>query len=156
MTLPPPIVCPVGDGTAVYAARAHVRTFAAALGFGAEVVEELVVVVSELASNIVKYGRRGRIVLRALDPDEGTRGIAIAAEDETPPFDLPTGLRDGYDARGKLDPASVFGRGGIGAGLGAVARFSDRVDLEPLPTGGKRIVVRRALGRPRRGSSPSF
>jgi hypothetical protein len=50
----------------------------------------------------------------------------------------------------------VFGRGGIGAGLGAVARFSDKIDLEPLPNGGKRLVVRRVLGRPRRGSAPSF
>lgn len=153
---PPPTTCAVTDSTSVYAARSQVRGFAAKIGFEAEVVEELVVVVSELASNIVKYGRRGRILLQAIDPEEGVRGIVIAAEDETPPFDLTGSLRDGYDARGKLDPASVFGRGGIGAGLGAVARFSDKIDLEPLPTGGKRIVVRRAVGRPRRGSSPSF
>lgn len=156
MSLPPPVACPIADSTAVYAARAQVRAFATAIGFQREVVEELVVVVSELASNIVKYGKRGRILLHALDPDEGARGIAISAEDETPPFDLLGSLRDGYDARGKLDPATVFGRGGIGAGLGAVARFSDKVDLEPLPDGGKRIVARRVLGRPRRGSSPSF
>lgn len=156
MTVPSPVACNVADAAAVYGARTQVRTFALAVGFEREVVEELVVVVSELVSNIVKYGKRGRIVLTALDPDEGTRGIIIAAEDETPPFDLLGSLRDGYDARGKLDPATVFGRGGIGAGLGAVARFSDHVALEPLPSGGKRIVARRALGRPRRGSSPSF
>ncbi|MBX3229279.1 MAG: ATP-binding protein [Labilithrix sp.] len=157
MTAPLPVACTVADFDAVLTARAHVRSFAGALGFDREVVEELVVVVSELASNIVKYGRRGRIELTAIDrPEEGMRGIAIAAEDETAPFDLAGSLRDGYDARGKLDPASVYGRGGIGAGLGAVARFSDGLDLVPLAGGGKRIVARRLLGRPRRGSSPSF
>jgi anti-sigma regulatory factor (Ser/Thr protein kinase) len=112
-------------------------------------------VVSELASNIIKYGRRGHIELAALDRDDGLRGISIVAEDETPPFDLIGSLRDGYDAHGKLDPAQVFGRGGIGAGLGAVSRFSDGVELVPHGTG-KRIVVRRYLGRPRRGSAVSF
>lgn len=156
MTSPGPASCKVADPSAIHVARALVRSFAAELGFDREVIEELVVVVSELTSNILKYGRRGRIELTALDPAEGTRGIAIAAEDETPPFDLTGARRDGHDAAGPLDPARVFGRGGIGAGLGAVVRLSDRVELVPLPTGGKRIVVRRCLSRPRRGSSPSF
>ncbi|MDF2696946.1 MAG: hypothetical protein K0S65_5329 [Labilithrix sp.] len=132
-----------------------VRAFATQLGFEREVVEELVVVVSELTSNILKYGRRGHIGFTGIDREEGTRGISIVAEDETPPFDLVGSLRDGYDAKGKLDPALVFGRRGIGAGLGAVARLSDAVELVPHGEG-KRIVVRRFLGRPRRGSSPGF
>lgn len=131
------------------------RSFASQLGFEREVVEELVVVVSELTSNILKYGRRGAIELSGVDREEGTRGISIVAEDETPPFDLLGSLRDGYDAKGKLDPALVFGRGGIGAGLGAVARLSDTIELVPHGQG-KRIVARRFLGRPRRGSSPGF
>jgi anti-sigma regulatory factor (Ser/Thr protein kinase) len=148
--------CTVSDPSAVYAARLLVRSFAREIGFDREVTEELVVVASELASNILKYGRRGRITLSAFDPAEGARGIVIVAEDETPPFDLASSLRDGYDAKGKLDPASVYKRGGIGAGLGAVARLSDRVELVPLGSGGKQIVARRGLSRPRRGSSPSF
>jgi serine/threonine-protein kinase RsbT len=151
------VVCNVNDPSAVYAVRTIVRGFAPALGFSKEVIEELVVVVSELASNILKYGKRGRIELDAIDlPDEGYRGIVIMAEDETPPFDLQGALRDGYDSAGQIDPARVFGRGGIGAGLGAVARFSDRLELVPLATGGKRIVARRSVSRPRRGSQPSL
>ena len=131
------------------------RAFATQLGFEREVVEELVVVVSELTSNILKYGRRGSIELSGIDREQGARGISIVAEDETPPFDLLGSLRDGYDANGKLDPALVYGRRGIGAGLGAVARLSDAVELVPHGAG-KRILVRRFLGRPRRGSSPGF
>ncbi len=153
--VPAPVRCVVHHDSAVFAARAMMRTFASQLGFQREVVEELVVVVSELTSNILKYGRRGTIELAGIEREEGTRGISIVAQDETPPFDLLGSLRDGYDSKGMIDPALVYGRRGIGAGLGAVARFSDGVEL--IPHGeGKRIVVRRFLGRPRRGSSPAF
>ena len=135
--LPAPVRCAVAHDSAIFAARSMMRPFASQLGFEREVVEELVLVVSELTSNILKYG------------------ISIVAEDETRPFDLAGSLRDGYDAHGKLDPALVYGRGGIGAGLGAVARLSDAVELVPHGAG-KRILVRRFLGRPRRGSSPGF
>lgn len=150
------VSCVVNSDSSLYAARLLVRGFAAKAGFEREVVEELVVIVSELVSNILKYGKRGRIELSRLDPAEGAAGIVIVAEDETPPFDLLGSMRDGYDAKGKLDPAHVYGRGGIAAGLGAVFRLSDRV--EQIPHGeGKRIVVRRLVGsRPRRGSRPSF
>lgn len=135
-----------------------IRKFGAEVGFEREVIEELVVVISELASNILKYGTRGSISLRELEQEMGPRGIEILAKDEAPPFDLMGSLRDGYDAKGKLDPALVFGRRGIGAGLGAVARLSDRIELVPheSPAVGKSIVVRRVVGRPRRGSSPGF
>ncbi|MBX3199510.1 MAG: ATP-binding protein [Labilithrix sp.] len=158
---PASVRCVVAHETAVFAARTILRAFATRVGFDREVIEELAIVVSELASNILKYGRRGHIDLSLTERDEPRavggrlRGITIVAEDETPPFDLAGSLRDGYDTHGKLDPARVFGRGGIGAGLGAVRRLSDSVELVPTE-GGKRIIVRRFVGRPRRGSSPGF
>lgn len=151
----PPSSCRIVDDTSVLGARSLVRKVGAEIGFEREVIEELVLVVSELASNIVKYGRRGSISTSAFVSEVGTRGIEIVARDETPPFDLTGSLRDGYDAKGKLDPAAVYGRHGIGAGLGAVARLSDRVELVPHETG-KSIVVRRFVGRPRRGSTAGF
>ncbi|HVJ90590.1 MAG TPA: ATP-binding protein [Labilithrix sp.] len=151
----PSLRCSVKSAEAVYAARSMLRAFATQVGFEREVVEELVIVVSELASNILKYGERGSIEFSVVERDTGMRGISIVAEDMTPPFDLIGSMRDGYDARGKLDAASVFSRGGIGAGLGAVGRLSDSVELVPQEKG-KRIVVRRFLGRPRRGSCPGF
>ena len=153
--LPAPVRCAVTDAAAVFAARSFVRTVASQIGFDREVVEELVIVVSELTSNIVKYGRRGHLEISAIVREDGARGISIIAEDETEPFNLTLALRDGYDAVGKLDPARVFGRGGIGAGLGAIARFSDTLELIPAGAG-KRIVARRFIGRARRGSVPAF
>ncbi len=149
------VSCAVTNDASVFAARSMLRPFAAEIGFEREVIEELVVVVSELASNILKYGQKGRIELARIDREEGTRGISITARDQAPPFDLLMSLRDGYDSQGKLDPARVYGRGGIAAGLGAVYRLSDAVELVPHDVG-KSIVVRRFLGRPRRGSSPGF
>jgi anti-sigma regulatory factor (Ser/Thr protein kinase) len=135
------------------------RPFAAKIGFEPEVIEELIVVVSELTSNILKYGHHGFIELAEIDFDqEGVRGLQIIAQDETPPFDLHGALRDGYDSKGKIDPAHVYGRRGIGAGLGAVSRLSDGVRLEALDGDTKkRLIVRRILGgKPRRGSRPSI
>jgi anti-sigma regulatory factor (Ser/Thr protein kinase) len=154
---PLPKRCIVKEDTAVYAVRSMVRPFAAKLGFEPEVVEELIIVVSELASNILKYGSRGFIEVSELHLEvDGVRGIQIVAEDETAPFDLDGALRDGYDSHGKIDPAQVFGRRGIGAGLGAVARLSDEVRMESFEDGNKkRLIVRRVLGgKPRRGSKP--
>ncbi len=144
--------CVVANDSAIFAVRTQMRSFGTQLGFHREVVEELVVVVSELASNILKYGRRGSIELSSVARDDGARGVVIVAEDETAPFDLTMSRRDGHDARGPLDPARVFGRGGIGAGLGAVFRLTDAVELVVLDTG-KQIVARRFLGPPRRGSA---
>jgi anti-sigma regulatory factor (Ser/Thr protein kinase) len=149
-----PARCVVTEDVARFAARAMVRAFALRLGFTREVVEELVLVTSELASNILKYGRRGAIEVAATTaPDRA--GIVIAAEDETPPFDLTNSIRDGYDVHGKLDPARVYGRSGIGAGLGAIARLTDALEIVPHGSG-KRIIVKRYFTRARRGSSPAL
>jgi len=147
--------CRVSEDISVFAARTMARSFAGEQGFLPEVCEELCVVVSELASNILKYGRRGFIEISTVDTAERGRGLLIVAEDETPPFDLAAALVDGHDVHGKLDPARVYKRGGIAAGLGAVSRLSD--SIEQIPVGeGKRIVVRRFERRPRRGSVPSL
>jgi anti-sigma regulatory factor (Ser/Thr protein kinase) len=147
--------CKVYEDISIFAARSMARTFAGEQGFVPEVCEELVVVVSELASNILKYGRRGWIEVSMVETPERGRGLMIVAEDETPPFDLNRALVDGHDVNGKLDPARVYKRGGIAAGLGAVSRLSDSIEQVPHG-GGKRIVVRRFERRPRRGSSPAL
>ena len=151
----PSLRCSVKSAEAIYAARSMLRAFATQVGFEREVIEELVIVVSELATNILKYGERGTIEFSVIERDTGLRGISIIAEDMTPPFDLIGSLRDGYDARGKLDAATFLNRGGIGAGLGAISRLSDGIELVPQEKG-KRLVVHRFLGRPRRGSCPGF
>jgi anti-sigma regulatory factor (Ser/Thr protein kinase) len=134
----------------VFAPRRCARELATTLGFDRRAATELAIAVSELGSNIVKYGVRGGVTVEATtDPRRGV-GVRIVAEDEGPPFcDFATALRDGCDDRGPLDPMTFLKRHGIGAGLGAVKRFSDEITLEPAPEGqsGKRIVVTRYLKR---------
>jgi anti-sigma regulatory factor (Ser/Thr protein kinase) len=131
----------------VFAPRRAARELATALGFDRRAAIELAIAVSELGSNIVKYGVRGSVTVEpTTDPRRGV-GVQITAADEGPPFcDFATALRDGCDDRGPLDPVSYMNRHGIGAGLGAVKRFTDTMALEPGETG-KRIIVVRYLKR---------
>lgn len=132
----------------VFGARQAVRSFAASMGFGRIVQSELVIVVSELASNILKYAGRGEIALRLVADSAGRPGIEIAARDNGPPIaDFELALRDGWSDGGPIDPVFLLRRRGIGAGLGAVARFSDTLDYEPSQSKGKTIVARRFLRR---------
>lgn len=142
--------CAVADDTAVYTARSMIRDLAPRLGFSPNACAELVIVVSELVSNIRKYGVRGSIELSDVEDSERGVGIRIVASDETPPFNLEVALPDGNDASGKLDPFRLYKRGGIGAGLGAVVRFTDKVEMTPTSKGKSLAVTRyvRKLKRP--------
>jgi serine/threonine-protein kinase RsbT len=132
----------------VFAPRRAARDLATALGFDRRAATELAIAVSELASNIVKYGVRGGITVERTDDPERGVGVMIIAADEGPPFcDFATALRDGCDDRGPLDPMTFLKRHGIGAGLGAVKRFTDTITLEPGGDGEKRIIVVRYLKR---------
>jgi anti-sigma regulatory factor (Ser/Thr protein kinase) len=111
-------------------------------GLDARRAGELAIVVSELASNIVKHGILGEITL-TLDPDSPPHGeITVEAHDVGPPIrDLKLAMIDGNDDQGPIDPALYLRRGGIGTGLGAVARLADRLEYRD-EEGGKTITAR--------------
>jgi anti-sigma regulatory factor (Ser/Thr protein kinase) len=132
----------------LYEPRRAIRELAIVTGFTRQDGQELAIVVSELISNILKYGVRGSIELARLD--ESQPGIHIVARDEGPPFhDLQLAMRDGFNDRGPIDPVALFSRGGLGAGLGAIVRLSDSFRVEQLPSG-KEIHVVRYRSRKRR------
>lgn len=137
----------VGHRADVFAVQRATRDIAREVGFKQVAAEELTIVASELASNILKYGVRGRIRLESIaDPILGI-GMRVTAFDQGPPFrDFELALRDGFDDDGPLDPAKILHRGGIGAGLGAVKRFSDELGWGPIE-GGKQIWAHRYLIR---------
>jgi anti-sigma regulatory factor (Ser/Thr protein kinase) len=131
----------------VYGVRRGVRAFAGTLGFGKIAREELVIVASELASNILKYGVRGEITIQLVYDDSGRPGIEIAAHDVGPPIkSFETALKDGWTDSAPIDPLTLFSRRGIGAGLGAVARLSDRIYYRPGEAK-KTIIAQRFLRR---------
>lgn len=125
-----------GDVTVV---RQQAQRFARGLGFAPRRVAEIAIVVSELASNIVKYGVRGDITLSS-GPDDG-RSLVVVARDVGPPFhDLELALQDGFDDHGPIDPAILVRRGGLGTGLGAITRLTDGFEV-CQDDAGKEITV---------------
>jgi serine/threonine-protein kinase RsbT len=123
-------------------ASSQARRLAREWGLGAKRSMELAIVVSELASNIVKHGIRGEISL-AFHPDATPRGeITVVARDVGPPIrDLELAMTDHFDDQGPIDPALLLRRRGLGTGLGAVARLADRVEYRQEEDG-KAITAR--------------
>jgi anti-sigma regulatory factor (Ser/Thr protein kinase) len=109
---------------------------------------EVAIVVSELASNIVKYGVRGEIALHVAAGSGGGLALTVVARDVGPPIhDLAVAMLDGHDDRGPIDPARLAQRGGLGTGLGAVARLADGLEVRQ-ESGGKQIIATFFRGLP--------
>lgn len=127
----------------IHVAQQVARRVARSVGFGRSACAELMIVASELASNILKHGHRGLIrVEPILHPERGD-GLRLIAEDEGPHFkSFETALRDGCDDRGPVGPAALYNRSGTASGLGAVARMTDEVTWEPR-TVGKAVIATR-------------
>jgi anti-sigma regulatory factor (Ser/Thr protein kinase) len=122
-------------------ARHQARRLARAHGVEPRRAGEVAIVVSELASNIVKYGVRGEIALAVAGSAAGGMTLAVTAHDVGPPFhDLAVAMLDGHDDRGPIDPAVLAQRGGLGTGLGAVARLADSFEVRQ-EAGGKQIIA---------------
>jgi anti-sigma regulatory factor (Ser/Thr protein kinase) len=125
----PPVRCrefPIRGRSDVVVASSQAGRLARDFGLGPRRAKELAIVVSELASNIVKHGVRGEIVLTLHSPGGE---VTVEARDVGPPIrDLQVAMTDGCDDRGPIDPALILRRGGLGTGLGAVVRFADRVE----------------------------
>ena len=67
----------------------------------------------------------------------------VEAHDVGPPIrDLQLAMIDGNDDQGPIDPALILRRGGLGTGLGAVARLADRIEYREVAGGGKTITAR--------------
>lgn len=138
----------------VFVARWSAEKLAISIGFPAAARMEIAIVVSELATNILKYGVRGWMVMERTHDETLGPGIEIIAEDQGPPLaDLATAVRDGFGDRGPLDPTRQIGRGGIGAGLGAIIRLTDTFEYHASPTH-KTFRTVRYLQRPTRTKVP--
>jgi anti-sigma regulatory factor (Ser/Thr protein kinase) len=133
---------PIRGRADVVTVSSQARRLARELGLGSRRSEELAIVVSELASNIVKHGVRGEVIL-TVDLDAPPQGeLKVEARDVGPPIhDLQLAMTDHHDDKGPIDPALLLHRGGLGTGLGAVARFADRVEYRE-EAGGKTITAR--------------
>ena len=108
------------------------KKMAAAIGFGERETEEIVLAVSELASNLVRHATAGSVTLTPLG-DGGRTGLQIESTDNGPGIaDIERAMTDGFSTVG-----------GLGYGLGTVNRLMDEFDIVSQPGAGTHILCRR-------------
>jgi anti-sigma regulatory factor (Ser/Thr protein kinase) len=111
-------VIPVVMVSDVVVARQAAKAMALAMGFEAKVSEEITLVTSELACNLVKHAQGGQLILTPVD-DGGRVGIQIKSCDRGPGIaDVEEAIKDGFSTAHSL-----------GYGLGTVNRLMDQFDI---------------------------
>ena len=131
MALSPTVRLEVTDPSGVAPARRAAERLAGDAGLAEMEVAEAAILVSELATNVVRHGGGGSVALRAGDGE-----LVVAAWDAGPGIrDVPRAFADGFSTAGTA-----------GSGLGAVERLAASVDLQS--TVGRGTVVTARLGTP--------
>jgi anti-sigma regulatory factor (Ser/Thr protein kinase) len=130
MALSTPVRLRVDDPSGVAPARRAAEQLADDLGLDERRRGEVSIVVTELATNLIRHGRGGEIILRIGRGSEPT--IDAIATDRGPGIaNLARAREDGYSTSG-----------GPGNGLGAIERLSSTMDLQASREQGAVIVTR--------------
>lgn len=109
--------------------RAALR-LASQMNFDESSQGKLALVVTEIATNLIKHARGGRLLLSPVSDSNGQPGIDVFGLDQGPGMsNFSECLRDGYSTAGSP-----------GTGLGAIVRLSAESDVFTLP--GKGTVIR--------------
>ena len=99
----------------VVTARQRGRELAARAAFSATQLTVISTAISEVARNIVRFAKRGEIVVSLIGEDDDVAGVTIVAHDVGPGIDdVERALEDGYTTYG-----------GLGLGLGGCRRLMD-------------------------------
>jgi anti-sigma regulatory factor (Ser/Thr protein kinase) len=102
---------------------------AQSLGFNETAVGHASIVVTELATNLVKYAGGGELLLRHLEEGEAS-GLEILSLDKGLGIgNVAESLRDGYSTSGSP-----------GTGLGAIQRLSTLFDIQSRPGNGTAVL----------------
>jgi len=129
-------VLPVADGSQVPAARRWAQAAAETIGLDETDAHRAGLVVTELATNLMKHTPHGgAILLRVTPPPEAE--VEVIAVDSGPGMaDVAQSLLDGHSTAGSP-----------GTGLGAVRRLSDDFDVYSQPGRGTVVFARVRPGR---------
>jgi len=126
------VAVPVVDSSQPGEARRAAIAMAKQLGFDEAILGRVAVVATEAATNIVKHGEGGEVLLRPLQDDGGECGIELLALDRGP------GMANLAESR--LDGVSRSGT--AGTGLGAIVRMADVHDIYSTPGHGTALLAR--------------
>src|SRR5688500_4752581 len=86
----------VNHGAEVVSVRHRVRSFAVECGFSLVEQTKIVTAASELARNMVDYGKGGVVTIEAVD-DGGRKGLRLTFADQGPGIpNIQEALRDGF------------------------------------------------------------
>lgn len=123
------------------AARRTAVGLAQQAGLDEVAVGRVALIVTELATNLVKHATGGELLMRRLGPD-GDEGVEVLSLDKGSGMaDVARALGDGYSTAGSS-----------GTGLGAVMRASDEFDLYSQPGKGTILVGRIVRSRQSQGN----
>ena len=136
-----PLMIPVSESSQVGEARRAANRVAEAAKFSVSECGEVSIIASELATNLHRYGRNGRMIIQPVAQTSGTVVEMVAVDSGPGMEDISRCMRDGYS------------RGGTaGNGLGSVRRLSTEFDIYSIP--GKGTIVFSRVGPRQRGSAP--
>jgi anti-sigma regulatory factor (Ser/Thr protein kinase) len=123
----------VSDASQVAEVRRAAAAVAARAGFDQTTAGRVAIVVTELASNLVKHAKDGEVFLRRVRNPGGTAvGVEAISLDTGPGIaNVGKALQDGYSTAGSP-----------GAGLGAVQRLATEFDLYSLQGRGTGMLAR--------------
>lgn len=124
-------VIPVTESSQIAEARRGAAQAAAAQGFDETDTGRVAIVASELATNLIKHGGGGELLVASYDDPSGTGVELIALDKGRGIADLQACLRDGYSSAGTS-----------GHGLGAIRRQSQVVEMVSWPERGTAVMAR--------------
>jgi anti-sigma regulatory factor (Ser/Thr protein kinase) len=136
------IALAVNDQSQVSETRRRATEIAGRQGFGDADAGRVALVATELATNILKHGNGGEILVGAYG-EGASGGVELIALDKGAGMsNVTASLADGYSTAGTA-----------GKGLGAVVRQSHFVDIASWPGSGTAVLARLKTGHPPEVSS---
>jgi len=125
------LVLDVTESSQVAHAKRMAEKTARSLGFDETKIGRVAIVVTEMASNLVKHAKAGQLLMRPLTSG-GPCGLEVMSLDKGPGMaNVAKHVRDGYSTKGSM-----------GTGLGAVIRLSARFDIHSAPGIGTALMAR--------------
>jgi anti-sigma regulatory factor (Ser/Thr protein kinase) len=121
----------INESSQVAEARRLISAISRSLGFSETEIGKVAIVITELATNLVKHAEReGHLIIRSLEWGQAN-GIEILSLDKGPGIEkIAEALYNGNSTRGSQ-----------GIGIGAIRRLSSVFDLYSLPSLGTAVLV---------------